>query len=726
MTSIPVETIKDYAMVQTFYADPQAVNNSSEINITSVELFFKAKPDRTKNASGKANPGVTVTICQVSNDEPDLTKCIHGVSVRRSFDEIYSFSDASSPTTFSFLNPVKLPTGRFYGIVVIFEDPAFELWTNKQGDKLVNTNTPSSGSNIVKDGKLYLNNNSGVYKAISDTDLKFAVNVAKYVSNTVSGYFTNKDYEFFTTKSRVGGFLTGEYVYKRNVANSTSGKLYVTAGSNVIRGNGATSFNTLTVGQPIVIYGNSTVSQVKFVLNISNSTYMTVSSPVPFTNGASDYKTTSVVGKVYYKDEITDRMYLVDSSANTTYKFAVNDGLIGVDSRATCNVKTIEAHSVDRVKIKGSVKSPAAGTITNFFNTAYFNPVTSTYLYDANKAERIDLNNILVKNLNRYDGFILSRSLEVDNANLFDAFSNIDNAPYPNRKSLKIDTTLKVSASNTGLFYAPTIEKDNIDIYTLQNIISNTYTTVDANGVTIDTEVGGNGIAASRYIATKVTFANNRFAEDIRVYMTAYRPANTELKVYARVHNSADPEAFDDKAWTPLIYVENGTKFSSTENENDFIEFELGLPNYHESAANSTWNGTLPGVYTTELSNNIIAATDDPTTYVANNDLIKIYNPLIPEDYIVAIANTVSATNIVLGTAISNNNLVGTGFVVDRLKYKNVAFNNITNDNVARYYSSSLVEYDKFDSMQIKIVMLSDTTYKVPKVDQIQVIGVSA
>lgn len=726
MASYAFETIKDYSMVQTFYADPQSVNNSSEISLTSIELFFKAKPDPTKNASGKTNPGVVVTICEVNNDEPDLTKCIHGISVRRPFDQIYSFSDASSPTTFSFASPVKLATGRFYGVVITLEDPAFDLWLNKQGDKLVGTNTPSSGSNIVKDGKLYLNNNAGVYRAISDSDLKFAVNVAKYVSNTVSDYFTNKDYEFFTVKGRSGAFLGGEYVYKRNVANSSAGKLYVTAGSNVIRGNGATSFDTLTVGQPIVIYGNTTVSQVKFVLSISNSTYMTVTSPVPFTNGASDYKTSAVVGKVYYKDEIANRMFLVDSTANTVYKFAANDILIGTDSRAVCNVDTIDSHSIDRVKIRGSVRSPAAGTIQNIFNTAWYNPATNAYAFDTSKAERIDLNDMLVKNINRYDGFILSRSIEVDNSNLFDAFQNIDNAPYPNRKSLKIDTTLSVSSSNNGLFCAPVIDKDNIDIYTIQNRISNTYTSVDANGVTIDTEVAGNGLAASRHISTKVTFANNRFAEDIRVFVTAYRPANTELRVYARVHNSADPESFDDKAWTPLVYVENANKFSSRENENDFIEYELGLPNYHATAANSSWNGTLPGVYTTQLSNNIIAATNDPTTYVANNDLIKIYNPLIPEDYVIAVANTVSATNIVLGTPISNNNLVGTGFVVDKMTYKNVVFNNITNDNVARYYSSTLVEYDKFDSMQIKIVMLADTTYKVPKIDQIQVIGVSA
>jgi hypothetical protein len=55
-----------------------------------------------------------------------------------------------------------------------------------------------------------------------------------------------------------------------------------------------------------------------------------------------------------------------------------------------------------------------------------------------------------------------------------------------------------------------------------------------------------------------------------------------------------------------------------------------------------------------------------------------------------------------------------------------MAFNNVNNTNIARYYNSTLAEFDAFDSMQVKIVMLADTTIKVPRIDQIQVLGVSA
>jgi len=704
------ETITNFTMIQTFYADPEIVSNSSEIGITSIDLFFKSKPDPSKNASGKPAPGVSITICEVQNDEPQLSKAYYGASVRKSYDEIYSFSDASTPTSFGFTTPLKLKTGRFYGVVIIFDDPSFEIWVNKQGDRISGTNTPSPGTNIIKDGKLYNKTNAGIYKAISDTDLKFAVNVAKYISNTSSQIYVNRNYEFLDIESRAGSFLGGEWVYQETA--NAAGTISVNAGNNVIIGTG-TSFSSYPDGGKIVVYGNTTQKQVYTALNIVNNTYMTTASKIAFSNSATTYKV-APVGKVYYKDNLINKLYLVDSTANTTLKFANGAFIEGVDSGATANITTVGVFSVDRVQIKGDTRSPAAGKIVTTLTTAIYNG--SIYTYDPTNNVKFEFNNPVKRNLTNWDAYILSRSLEVDNSNLY---SNVD--LLIDRKSFKIDATLTVSASNTGLFLSPSIEGDDIDMYVMQNKISNTYLVTDANTVSIDSEVNDNGAAISRHITKKVTFANNRFAEDVRMFMTAYRPSNTDLKIYTRIHNSQDPEAFDDKAWTPLEYMENGNKFSSREDKNDLIEYELGLSQYSESA------NVVPGTFTTQTANAIIVAEGvNPTVYVAANDLVKLYNPLIPEDYIVAVVSAANSTTITLGDAISNNNVLGTGFKVDRLKYYHTAFNNITNDNVARYYNSSLVEFDTFDSMQIKIVFTSDSTFNVPEVDQIQVIGVSA
>jgi hypothetical protein len=314
-----------------------------------------------------------------------------------------------------------------------------------------------------------------------------------------------------------------------------------------------------------------------------------------------------------------------------------------------------------------------------------------------------------------------SRSLEVDNTNL-PQDDALDSAGFRiNRPSAVVNTTMTVSVSNVELYIAPSIDQPQLDMFVITNVVSNTYTTTDANSVVIDSEVAGPYLAESKHITTKVSFANNRFAEDVRVFMTAYRPANTDIKVYARVHNSADPDAFDDRAWTPLEYKENADRYSSKDDQGDLVEYELGLPSYADSA------NVLPGTFTTTLnSNNAVAGGVTPSSYLASGDVVKLYNPLIPQDYIIDVVTTATSSAVQLATDITDNNVVGSGFKIDRLKYYNTAFNNITNDNVCRYYNSSLVTFDKFNAMQIKIVFLADNTYVAPKVDQIQVLGVSA
>jgi hypothetical protein len=280
---------------------------------------------------------------------------------------------------------------------------------------------------------------------------------------------------------------------------------------------------------------------------------------------------------------------------------------------------------------------------------------------------------------------------------------------------------MTVTSSNAELYVAPSIDEPLLDMYVITNVVSNTYTTTDANSVVIDSEVEGPYLAESKHITSKVSFANNRFAEDIRVFMTAYRPTNTEIKVYARVHNSADPDAFDDRAWTPLQYKENEGRFSSKDDETDFVDYELGLPIFGDSAQ------VLTGTFTTTAnSNTAIAQGVTPSANLAAGDVVKLYNPLIPQDYIIDVVSVANSSAVQFETSIANNNLVGSGFKIDRLKHYNTAFNNITNDNVSRYYNSSLVTFDKFNAMQIKVVFLSDNTYIAPKIDQIQVIGVSA
>lgn len=256
------------------------------------------------------------------------------------------------------------------------------------------------------------------------------------------------------------------------------------------------------------------------------------------------------------------------------------------------------------------------------------------------------------------------------------------------------------------------------------------------------------GNAESKHITTKISFANERFAEDLLVYLTAYRPINTDIKVFARIHNSKDTEAFDDKDWT-LLELKEGNTYSSSAKENDYIEMTFGLPQ-HPNVAFSL--AGYANVENTSTTNVIGFGTSYSTNVVANlqvNDIVKIYSPLFPENHAIRVVTTVdSDTQFRINKPIDNTDVNGSGLVVDfigrignstiqSIGYPLQAFNNKLNDNVVRYYSSSMSEYDTYDSMQLKIVLLADvdqtTTYNantiptnLPRVDDIRAVGVTS
>ena len=106
---------------------------------------------------------------------------------------------------------------------------------------------------------------------------------------------------------------------------------------------------------------------------------------------------------------------------------------------------------------------------------------------------------------------------------------------------------------------------------------------------------------------------------------------------------------------------------------------------------------------------------------------MRVYNPLFSTtNYTVSPVQSVNSTAVVLTSTISNNGLVGSGLKIDKMRFKNAAYNNILNDNVARYYNTTMVPYDKYDSVALKMVFLSDDSNISPEIDKIRVIGVSA
>lgn len=361
------------------------------------------------------------------------------------------------------------------------------------------------------------------------------------------------------------------------------------------------------------------------------------------------------------------------------------------------------------------ISQPSGTDFVIKFSTLYFSQnSTSTYsgkefyVNTAALSEFIDIRNQTTESFVNYTPVVASRSNQfiIGYANGVIPNTSVIGTYYSNVASYQINCV-----SNSGFSFA-TVNAASIYSYYSKYFINNDYTNEHTNY----------GNALAKHVTSKVFFENDQKAEDLIVYITAFRPSGTDIKVYARIHNSQDIEAFDDKDWTLLELVNGIDVYSNPFNQNDMVELTYNFPQFPNSEF------TCTGTVTTTLSSNVVTGSGSNFANIAAGDIVKIYSPLFANtNYIIDVASTVTNTSqIILANPISNASITGSGLKVDKIAYPYQTFNNMTNDNVCRYYSSSKVYYDTFDVFQLKIVMLSSDPALVPKIDDISSIGVTA
>lgn len=714
-----------FNLIQTFYVNPELVANVPEVHMTSVDVFFKRKPAENVGNSGSEKPGVTAWICKIeSNDTPRPGTVLRNSIVQLDYDQISTSTTASVATNIGFSVPVLLETGKFYGIVLKFEDPSYEIFVNKQGDNIIGGNqitaNPSAGSENRFNGNYYTNGNSGDLQKLSDRDLKFKVNVARYTANTITIPLVNKHYEFFTIDNTdTGAFVGGEYVYQI-VANATGTITTSTVSQNVV-GIGTDFENECPENTKIVVTSGGT-DKVLEVVAVTNSTHMTVDQFPPFSASGLNFKVPPL-GYVYKVDYTENKLILVDSNANSTNMFAVGNvsgenRLVGEFSTATANIVSIDRQPADNFKPTFLVGNPTGATYTVNYALANSSNTLSTTSRNLSIGEF---------NESKEGSFILSRSLEVNTSASGTLFDNTGT-----RKSAVANVVITITTPETERFNVPYLRSNELDFFFYQNDINNVYTETrevafHANGdsyalgsiAEYDTETDRNGLATTKYISKTIPFKDGKYAEDIRVFLTGYRPAGTQIKVYAKIHNAADNESFANKAWTPLELKDNVDQFSS-DDPNNLYEYTYGF------AQNPDVQTELSGTASVNTDTaNVIPTTTDHSNNVVTGDLIRLRDSEFGtnEVFVVSTANSTTISTFRDVSVFSTNT---TGLVVDKLKYRNTAWNNPANDNVVRYVNSGLVEFDTYSSMQIKIVLLAEQSHIVPKVEQVQVIGVSS
>lgn len=363
--------------------------------------------------------------------------------------------------------------------------------------------------------------------------------------------------------------------------------------------------------------------------------------------------------------------------------FATGRTLVGTSSGATAIVSGVHDMIINSAQPIVQTSAPQGTSITYVANVT-----TSSYAGIEYPNYKPDRTNYFTNN----EIIIASKTNEVLKMN--------------GRKSMIITATL---SSNSTLL-TPTLDFiGDASLLTKSNIINSSAINEHKN----------NGLALSKSVSKPVTLSEGNDAEDITVYLTAYKPIGTNIIVYAKLLNAADGDKFEDKDWSVLRQVTDATLFSDTANQNDYKEYEFTLP---------TNPVAVPAFELLTCNNSAtIVSTNGDTKWqqrFRNGQLVTLYSDIYASNFEVNQISTVNSnTNITLSNPVTLANT--SSAIIASMPYPYSAFKNSNNGNIVRYYNSTGSAFDSFRKFAIKIVFTSQSTNLVPKVADMRVLALS-
>ena len=728
-------------MAFTFYIGADDTAGADGMYVTAFDLYFKNKSD-TK--------GIVFDIRTVENGIPTIT-VIPNSRIKLNPSDIVTSNTGAAATKITFPAPIMVRAGYEYAICIIPDaaSPDYSIWTAAIGE--LDASTASVVARNWGEGTLYTSTNGTAWTPLQGEFPKFKIYRAQF-SNTSSINLVNRDYEFLSITNNYLSFIQGEYVYQ-NTSNATGTITCNTASANVI-GTGTSFFTNLAAGSKIVV-SNGSITDIVTVDTIANATFMTLKEyPRVVANSTvtGTYKK-AVIGQVYtYNPTMYELILDKSNAANSSFCFGVSNTITGVISGATATVSSINNKTVNRFKpILQSVipHSTSANLQVGF--------LTSNYASYVAKPMNIQSTNVIQD----AETIIASKTNEI----LYNS----------GNKSLNANIALSTSSS----LLSPVFDLQGLSFLSMKNMINDS--SYNENKTT--------GVAHSRYISKRVTLKEGLDSESIAVYLNAYRPPGTDVEVYAKILNAADPDPFDTKDWS-ILQIDQPTLYSDVKNRSDFKEYKYTFTkapaSYPKpgtlatSNSSTTVRGTGAQFVVNLVPGDVIKIFDSPTSNtfgihkVTNNYITasgtiscntanatvtgvgtnfdqssngfvqgtKLYVKTTGQvlGIVSSIANSTSLTLTANATAnVSANSFYNDSFITldsnpvttsnvavyERVTLTNSAFKNPQNSGVVRYYSPNGSAYDSYRSFAIKIVLKSSTSYITPEVDDMRVLALS-
>lgn len=668
-------------------------NGEAGLYATSIDLFFKQK-------SLIAERGVNIYICETQNGYPNGKVILPFSSVHKTYHEVNTSADGTVATRFTFESPVFLANKQTYAFVVRPDnnDQDYQVWTAELGDTDIKTGYQMFSQPVI--GTAFYGATQEQWTALQTEYVKFTLNRARFNTQKGQAIFINTNTDFISVfnvsySNSTSDILSGDYVYQSDNSSPT------TANTSV---NGIVNF----------------YNDVKDILYVDNST----------------------------GNFSTNKNFQIHRFANASVVGSPNSSTIV----AYGNTGSLYNPVVDAVVPQMAYITPA-GTSVEYFYTG----TTNSYSIESKETK---VTPGYEKEMYDYERIVASRTNELTSMA---------------GKSFYIKGILYSDSE----FLSPAIDT----VRNQQLVIKNE---IDPLGFDYD-EYFNNGNAKSKYVSKVITLANGQDAEDIQIILTAFRPISSDIEVWIKFLNGEDTESISQKTWTPLYNVGYGlysdpsnpadmkeyvysvpsyyvpiitsgtvtvsgttvtgtgtsTSFLSQLQPGWFVTFLVpSTAGYVEqkrrivsiASDNSlTVSSAFVGTYTTPTKmylapppttawvgkDDRTALTGTVSSYTTNNAIVGSGTTFTTSLSVGSIISVGSDQQVVV--SISNNTLLNVG--TPWSSNNSGASGYITSKPGLSYYNNATNFFTSFKQFQIKIVLKSNDTSKVPIIDDLRALA---
>jgi hypothetical protein len=566
LTSVSISQTPWDPVAQSFIVSKK--NYPNGIFLNSIKLFFRSKPT-TENVP------VSLYMVGTLNGYPNGDTLDHSVVTLTpdmvNISETPQYLDSTTSTIFQFSVPVYIQSDVLYSFIVKSDSNQYTLWTAANGDTAVS----SSAKNLPTD-----NTPSVVTK----------IGGAPYVG----GLFISQNSQTWTADQNQALMMVADQcVFTTSASPQIS---YVIPKLSPQR--------TL-IEQSVDYYTNA--NNVSSVLNsISNATTyadafnITTTDFTPTTTQLSyNYVATLASGSSAGYKNITPGKYGT-ATADDIY---LNDGN---------GERVILPYSNNSFILNATLSS----------TDSYVSPVISdaglsAFVINWN-INNCSLSNSLIQLASGGTGYSNNANLSVT----ISAPTGIGGSPAIAAANVQNGVIKSIYITNGGSGYLTTPTITITDANT-----AGPGTGASANIIGETSQVGGPALA--KYVTRPIQLAQGNDSGDLNVYLTAYRPPNTDINVYYKILNRNDTQGLNSSSWQLMTKINNSnTQFSLARTDTYEYAFAPGTTGVDQGYV-SYVSATTGQTYTSfsQFAIKIVLTTTDNTSVPFVTDMRALALP---------------------------------------------------------------------------------------------------